>query len=341
MEPKTNMESDWIRAFSERLGPLPEGILRGIGDDVACLASPREGNLLWTTDSQREGVHFRWDWMTPQEVGSRLLVVNLSDVYVKGGTPVAALVALGVPGNFQEEKLFSFYEGLGKASLLFGCPIVGGDISRSTGGFDAVLSLLARSPEGCFPGRDRLLPGDILYLLGRPGLARAGYGSFLSGQSRLQEMAEPVAAFCRPRTYPWFAGLVNDESEVVATMDTSDGLGQAIFAMSEQSGVSVRLDPPENWLDHLQVPASLLGQDPFEMAWEGGEDYDVLLAIRPGIGGDAVSRIEERVQGTPERLTRLGEVVVRESGSEKPSVTIKGRDRRPIYLERKGFDHTR
>ena len=335
------MESDWIKEFSRRLGPLPKGVLRGIGDDVACLVSPQAGNLLWTTDSQREGVHFRWDWMTPQEVGFRLFVVNLSDVYVKGGTPVSALVALGVPENFPEEKIFSFYEGLAEASRRFECPVVGGDISRTMGGFDAVLSLLAQSPEGCFPGRDGLRPGDTLYLLGRPGLAKAGYSALLSGLSRRREMAESVSAFCRPRTYPWFSGVVNTEAEVVATMDTSDGLGQALFAMSDQSGVSVRLDPPENWLDHLQAPSSLLEMDPFGMAWEGGEDYDILFAIRSGSGGEAISRIQERIRGGPEQLIRLGKVVARKSGVEKSSVTMAGKNRRSVRLERTGFDHTR
>ncbi|WP_053765073.1 thiamine-phosphate kinase [Leptospirillum ferriphilum] len=335
------MESDWIKKFSGILGPMPPRVLRGIGDDVACLVSPATDNLLWTTDSQREGVHFLWDWMTPREVGSRLLVVNLSDVYVKGGTPVSALVALGIPKNFPEERIFSFYEGLADACRRFDCPVVGGDISRATGGFDAVLSLLARSPAGRFPGRDGLLPGDMLYLLGRPGLAKAGYSALLSGLSDHHAMAESVSAFCRPRTYPWFSELVNAEDQVVATMDTSDGLGQAIFAMADQSGVSVRLDPPENWLDHLQRPSSLLGQDPFGMAWDGGEDYDILFAVRPGVGGDAISRIQEQIRGEPEKLIPLGEVVVRHAGDQTPSVTMTGKNRRQVRLERTGFDHTR
>ncbi|MDA8150771.1 MAG: thiamine-phosphate kinase [Nitrospiraceae bacterium] len=342
MKQKPVMESDWIKAFSERLGPLPARILRGIGDDVACFPSPGSGNLLWTTDSQREGVHFRWEWMTPRDSGYRLLVVNLSDIYVKGGSPVAALVALGVPEGFPEETLFSFYDGLGEACRRFDCPVVGGDISRSTGQFDAVLSLLARSPEGCFPARERLVPGDWLYLLGRPGIARAGYGAFLSGLSGRGDLAECVSAFRRPRIYPWFAGLVTSESGLVATMDTSDGLGQAVFAMADQSGVSVILEPPENWLDHLEVPARILGEDPFSMAWEGGEDYDVLLAVRPGMGNDAaVARIEQQIREEPDRLIRLGEVVARESGAEMASVTIQGQNRRPVRLERTGFDHTR
>lgn len=335
------MESDWIKKFSGTLGPLPARVLRGIGDDVACLVSPKTDNLLWTTDSQREGVHFCWDWLTPQEVGSRLLAVNLSDVYVKGGTPVSALVALGIPKNFPEERIFSFYEGLAEACRRFDCPVVGGDISRTTGGFDAVLSLLARSPVGRFPGRDCLLPGDTLYLLGRPGLSKAGYSALLSGLSAHQAMAESVSAFCRPRIYPWFSEIVREEAQVVATMDTSDGLGQAVFAMSDQSGVSVRLDPPENWLDHLQLPASLLGQEPFGMAWEGGEDYDILFAVRPDVGGGAIPRIQEQIRGEPEKLIRLGEVVARNAGDHTPTVTMTGENRRRVRLERTGFDHTR
>uniref|UniRef100_A0A7C3QXF1 Thiamine-monophosphate kinase n=1 Tax=Leptospirillum ferriphilum TaxID=178606 RepID=A0A7C3QXF1_9BACT len=334
------MESDWIRAFAARLGPAPSHVLRGIGDDVACLSSTGPLNLLWTTDSQREGIHFRWEWMTPQEVGYRLLAVNLSDIFAKGGTPFAALVALGVPPHFPEESLFAFYDGLGEASRHFSCPVVGGDISRSAGGFDAVMSLLATSVSGRFPGRDQLEPGDTLYLLGHPGMARAGYMALNSGQSDKSDLQECVSVFKRPGPFPWLAGLISSETAIIATMDTSDGLGQAIFALADQSGVSVCLDPPDGWLEHLRIPSEILGTDPFRMAWEGGEDYDVLLGIRSSSDEAVTEKIEEKIREGRDRLIRLGTVVDQKSADGGAAVTIIGKDRGERTLERTGFDHT-
>lgn len=334
------MESDWVRAFATRLGPVPPHVLRGIGDDVACLSSPGPLNLLWTTDSQREGIHFRWEWMSPEEVGYRLLAVNLSDIFAKGGTPFAALVALGVPPHFPEESLFAFYDGLGEASRHFFCPVVGGDISRSAGGFDAVMSLLATSISGRFPGRDRLEPGDTLYLLGHPGMARAGYMALQSGQADKSGLQECISVFKKPVPFPWLAGLISSETSIISTMDTSDGLGQAVFAMADQSGVSVSLDPTDGWLDHLRIPSEILGTDPFRMAWEGGEDYDVLLGIRSYSDEAITGKIEEKIRDGRDRLIRLGKVIDRKSADGGATVTIIGKDRGEKTLERTGFDHT-
>ncbi len=344
------MESDWIRGFALRLGAPPPRVLRGIGDDAACLQVPEGQNLLWTTDSQREGVHFRWDWMSPEDVGYRLFIANLSDILAKGGVPYAALSAIGVPAGFPEADLMSFYEGLAQVSHRFDCPVVGGDIARSPDGFNAVLSLLGTASPGRFPGREGLSPGDSLFLVGTPGLARAGYLACRDCLFSNSLLSPAIEAFRRPRTYPWMADFVREEKALSAAMDTSDGLGQAVFEMAFQSGVSVLLDPPPGWLAHLEPFAGLLGQDPFRLAWQGGEDYDLLLGLRgdgeAGLGGlpvNLVSRIERCLEGTPARIVRIGSVIAGKTGDqqEKGAVLIKKPDGSVEPLERVGFDHTR
>lgn len=334
------MEADWIRGFQDRLGQPPSYVLRGIGDDAACLLSPSGGSLLWTTDTQRENVHFRWEWMSPQDVGYRLFISNLSDILVKGGTPYAALVALGVPAGFSEARLMSFYDGLSLVSQQFDCPVVGGDVARSVDGFNAVLSLLGKASPGKFPGRELLSPGDSLYVVGRPGLARMGYLACLEGRSSEPALSQAVEAFRRPRTFSWMPELIGGMDRLSATMDTSDGLGQAVFELATQSDVSICLDPPSDWLSHLDRSRETLGQDPFALAWQGGEDYDLLLGVNRE-GEDAfVRRIGHFLERTPDRLIRLG-TVKPQSEAGNGMVLIKKQDGSFQQLERVGFDHTR
>ncbi|MHB8421253.1 MAG: thiamine-phosphate kinase [Leptospirales bacterium] len=334
------MEADWIRGFQCRLGFPPPHVLKGIGDDAACLLSPQGRSLLWTTDTQREHVHFRWEWMSPEDVGYRLFIANLSDILAKGGTPYAALVAIGVPSGFPEARLMSFYDGLALASQRFDCPVVGGDIARSVDGFNAVLSLLGTGIPGRFPGRELLLPGDALYLVGRPGLARVGYLACLEGRLSEPSFAPAVETFRRPRTFSWMPELIRRPDRLSASMDTSDGLGQAVFALADQSGVSICLDPPSGWLSHLDLSGELLGQDPFSLAWQGGEDYDLLLGVNREDEEDFVRRIERFLEGTTDRVFRLG-IVQSAPESGKGVVWIRKPDGGFEQLERVGFDHTR
>ncbi|EQD56049.1 Thiamine-monophosphate kinase, partial [mine drainage metagenome] len=72
------MERELIAELAAILGsPDPARVPCGIGDDTALLSSPGSGGLLLTTDSQREGVHFTWDWIAPESVGYRLVVANV------------------------------------------------------------------------------------------------------------------------------------------------------------------------------------------------------------------------------------------------------------------------
>jgi thiamine-monophosphate kinase len=332
------MERDLVEAFKSRLGPVPSWVVRGIGDDAACLETPPPGlELVWTTDTQREGVHFRWDWFSPEAVGYRLFVINASDVIAKGGTPYAALVAIGIPAGFSEEKLLDLYEGISEGSREFSCPVVGGDISRSRGDFNVVLSLLGTVPKGLFRGRGGLESGNVLYLVGRPGLARAGYMALAAGRGDEEGLREAVQTFRRPRTFMGWPGFLGSFDGITATMDTSDGLGQAVWEMASESRVTIRLAFPEGWIGHLREPSERLSVDPFRLAWEGGEDYDIVVGVRRDREREFVERAGKMLESTRDSATRIGEVI--ESG-DSPVVC---RNSGGIWetLKGEGFDHTR
>lgn len=332
------MERDLVDAFRRILGPAPSLVVRGIGDDAACLGLPSpDFELVWTTDTQREGVHFRWDWTPPEAVGYRLFVANASDIIAKGGSPYAALVALGIPAGFPESKLLAVYEGIAEGSRTFSCPVVGGDISRSRGDFNVVLSLLGVVPKGRFIGRDGLREGDALYLLGRPGLARAGCMALEAGLGEEDAFKEAVERFRRPRTFRNWPGLLDTFEGVTATMDTSDGLGQALWEMASQSGVTLQMAFPDGWLGHLEEPARRLSGDPFRLAWQGGEDYDIVVGVRRERERQFAERAALMLAGTQDRVIHIGKAV--EAGLAPVVTRMSGGQWETLKGE--GFDHTR
>lgn len=270
-------ERDLIDHIVSRLNGSPPEVLRGIGDDTALLRLREGMDLLVTTDTQREGVHFRWEWMTPEEVGYRLVVVNASDVYSKGGKPFSAFVTLALPKGTPESTVERLYDGILSGCNEFGAYLSGGDISRTTGGLDLSMTLLGMIKKDRFISRDGLSHGDRIYSIGRPGLARAGLLA-LSRGIHSEDFSEAIAKFKRPRTFPLFPSWIEKYPLIKASMDSSDGLGQALSSMARASGVSIILDSNTD-LAYLSQVANSLSISPKKLAMEGGEDYDLIVAL--------------------------------------------------------------
>ena len=76
-------------------------VLVGPGDDAAVLAC--RGNVVLTTDSQHEEVHFRREWISAEMLGRRSIAVNASDLGAMGARPTGFLVALALPAETRLE----------------------------------------------------------------------------------------------------------------------------------------------------------------------------------------------------------------------------------------------
>ena len=85
---------------------------RGLGDDCALLTDIG-GTLALSTDVSVEGVHFRLDWVTPEEAGWRAAAAALSDLAAEGAEPVGLLSAVTVPEGAAEADLGAMTGGVG------------------------------------------------------------------------------------------------------------------------------------------------------------------------------------------------------------------------------------
>lgn len=257
------------------------GLPLGTGDDVA-ITPPDPRRLVWTIDAMVEGTHFRW-WndarATPQALGRKLVLSNVSDLASKGARPRYALLSLGVPPETPVERLEGFYAGLDAALVEHGARLIGGDTVRAPQ-WSLTLALVGTLADGAaIAGRHRARPGQTIFATGWPGESSAGFAVLESGLA----VAEPhrahlLARHLEPTASPQLGEALALRCADLAMMDISDGVAIDGWRMAQRSGVAFHLNPARFPLSSaLQAAAQAAGRDPVEYFLHGGEDYELLF----------------------------------------------------------------
>ena len=186
-----------FQLIAEAFAPLAKGdpLAFGLGDDVA-LVTPRPGeDLVVTTDAMVRGIHFFRD-ADPDDVGRKLLRVNLSDLACKGAEPLAYLLTVSLPPDLGDPWLDAFASGLGEDQRRFRIHLIGGDTTRTE--WDLVLSvtMLGSAPREALLRRNGAKVGDVIHVSGTIGDARLGY---LAARGKLPGVSEADARVLRER----------------------------------------------------------------------------------------------------------------------------------------------
>lgn len=260
---------------------VPMGYL-GIGDDAAYLP-PSDLGWLVSQDMLVEGVHFRWDWMTPEQLGEKAVAVNISDIAAMGGVPKAILTSIALPADTEVERVERLYRGMAKALDRYGAVLLGGDTVHSPSEMSLDVAVFGQPSVTGPILLNGAKPGDRLFVTGRLGAAHAGYTLLSHGvrwpstsiqhRSVLQAHLAPVA---RVEAGKQLGALAH------AMTDISDGLLSEIRTMTRFGGIGVQIDADKMPIDAAtRSVAKEYGEDALDFALYGGEDYELLAAIPP------------------------------------------------------------
>jgi thiamine-monophosphate kinase len=286
-------EFDRVRRIAAALGARAAGL----GDDCALLAAGG-GTLAASTDVSVEGVHFRLEWLSLEEIGWRAAAAALSDLAAEGAEADAVLIALSVPAAAGDDDVVAVMSGAGAAATEAGARVAGGDLSAGSGWSLAVTALgWVADPVTRAGAR----AGDGLWVTGRLGAPRAALEAWrrgaVPGEDARRAFARPL-----PRLH---AGRWLARHGARAMIDLSDGLGADAAHVAAASGVAAELE-----LDLVPVApvavaeAVRLGVPPEQFAAESGEEYELLVALPAGFAVEDV-RAFESVCGLT--LTRVGQ----------------------------------
>jgi thiamine-monophosphate kinase len=310
-------EFDLITKLERRFSKTSPSVEVGIGDDAAVVAAG--GGIRWalTTDALIEGVHFERRYASARQLGHKALAVNLSDLAAMGASPRHVLIALGLPEDVDEAFIDQLFDGLAALADRHRVSLVGGNISRSP-----VLSLtLTALGDLVGPAMERRggSPGDLLVVTGPVGSAALGLRLLREGRDDLDdEELELVRCHLEPEPKVAVGGALR--LMATAGIDISDGLAQDVGHLARASRCAARIELAKLPLSPAYHRLTQGLDDPWLPALAGGEDYELLLAIPPGMlrtakmtanaAGSLLFDIGRLTQGE-------GVTVVDESGQER------------------------
>ncbi|MGV2895633.1 thiamine-phosphate kinase [Achromobacter sp. AGC78] len=301
----------------------PAGLL-GVGDDCALFPVPAGEQVATSTDLLLEGRHFFPD-VDPRALGHKSLAVNLSDLAAMGARPIGCVLGLALP-RLDEPWLAAFAEGFHALAAAHGCPLIGGDTTRSAHDLAISVTVFGAVPAGQALRRDAAQAGDDIWVSGELGAADVAY-RLLDGQYPANDalLAATRAALEWPQ--PQVALGMALRGIAHAAVDLSDGLLQDLGHILAASRLGARLE-----VDRMPVAAALSGLDdaPRRRAVLGGGDVYQLCFTAPAAQRDAV---QAAARAASAQVTRVGQTLA------QPGLQVLDGQGRPLTDLPGGFDH--
>lgn len=242
--------------------PRNDSVIVASGDDCAVLDLGAPELILFKTDAVVEGIHFT-SATPPEKVGRKALARCLSDIAAMAGRPNSALVTLGLPKDFDPERVEAIYKGMNALASVHGVAIVGGETTTNPGGTLISIALLGTVEKDKCVLRSGALAGDAVFVSGT--LGGSLHGRHLEFEPRLEQGRWLRAHF-----------------EVHSMIDLSDGLASDLRHILTASRVGAELlarSIPISREAKLAARAESSAKPPLLAALTDGEDFELLFTV--------------------------------------------------------------
>ena len=294
----TLKEFELLKRLRERFdgvgGAASSPIPRGMGDDAAVLPAAAEGKYsLLTTDMLLEGTHFDLSYSPLESIGYKAVSVNVSDVVAMNGEAKYVVVALGATKRWGWQEIEALYVGIARACEEYGVQMVGGDTVHSQKSAVLSLTVLGEVDKAHVTYRSGAQAKDLLCVTGDLGAACVGTHLLIREKRTLlsnPELDPKVAQYARfvqrqltPKARTDIVSFLRKENLVPhAMIDISDGLSSEILHLCEASQVGAKVyEERLVILDDTYRTSLEMGLQPLTCAMNGGEDYELLMALPP------------------------------------------------------------
>jgi thiamine-monophosphate kinase len=263
--------------------PLSDpGIELGIGDDAAIFNLDSGYQLVTTTDTLSEGVHF-FKNDSPEDIAYKSLAVNLSDIAAMGATAKCFTLALTLP-KLDEIWLKQFSQSLKQTSKKYNVSLIGGDTTR--GPLNITITMMGVVEKSKAIKRSGARNGDNIYVSGEIGDAALCLKKINAGErphkAELIKLNRPIP---RIELGSALKGIAN------SCIDISDGLEQDLSHIIKASKVGAMVDIQELPLSQSMIKYIENNND-WALPLCGGDDYELCFTAPENFNSEIINIAE-------------------------------------------------
>jgi thiamine-monophosphate kinase len=261
------------------------------------------------------------------QASRKAVIMNISDFAAKGVEPSVMLVSLGLPRGLTQKDIEEVGNGLNAGAREYGAYVIGGDTNEAS---DLVISisLFGIAKKGEVMLRSGAKPGDIVAVTGFFGKTASGLKVLVEGFGAPTKIRKAlIDSVLMPKARLKEGLALSQTNAVTASIDSSDGLAWSLHEIARTSKVGFLIDklPIAKEAEKFAKRNNL---DPLELTLYGGEEYELVLTLKPKLWKRAEKAIEE-VGG---KLLPIGKV----TAEKQILLEIKGKK---SVIEPRGWEH--
>jgi thiamine-monophosphate kinase len=326
MKPNENLgERKIIEIIQSRLDVLPKMPIP-FGDDVSAYDIGNSNLAVLKTDMLVDKTDVP-PKMNLWQASRKAIIMNISDFAAKGVKPLAILVSLGLPRTLKEKDIEQIGRGLNAGAREYGAYIIGGDTNEAS---DLVISLslfgMAKKDKPTL--RSGAKPGNLVAVTGSFGKTAAGLKILLDDLKAPPKIRKIlVESVLMPHARLKEGLALNKTKAVTAAIDSSDGLAWSLHEIANASKVGFLINKLPI-AEEVEQFAEINRLDPLELTLYGGEEYELVLTIKPNLWRKAEKAVE-KIGG---KLLSIGKV----TAERQVLMEIDGKRR---VVEPRGWEH--
>jgi len=266
------------------------------GDDVSAVEIGRGHLIVLKTDMLVDKTDVP-PGMSLWQASRKAIVMDVSDFAAKGVKPIAMLVSLGLPKKLATEKnAEQIGKGLNAGAREYDAYIIGGDTNEAS---DLVISisLLGTAKKNTLMLRSGAKPGDLVAVTGFFGKTSAGLKILIESFKAPEKISKILINSVLMPYARLKEGLALSQTKAItASIDSSDGLAWSLHEIAKASNVGFLINslPTAKEVERF---ARINKLDPLELTLYGGEEYELVLTIKPKLWEKAEKAVE-KVGGT-------------------------------------------